>query len=92
MTKARQDATIKKIERNLRKLIPEMADPDFLVDWYEDQMGENIRDLESEPEENGDGNQRPALNEETRGQNRTNNSRGKRSAGETRTRRCPNKH
>ena len=63
MTKARQDATIKKIERNVGKLIPETADPDFLVDGYEDQMGENIKDLESEPEENGDGNQRPAPNE-----------------------------
>ena len=66
MTKARQDATIRKIERNVGKHIPEINDADFLVDGYEDEMGENIQDLESkeEGEEEGEGNQRAESNEE----------------------------
>jgi len=54
MTKARQDATIKKIERNVAKHIPETNDVDFLVEGYEDEMGENIQDLESDEEGEGD--------------------------------------
>jgi len=54
MTKARQDATIRKIERNVGKHIPETNDADFMVDGYDDEMGENIQDLESEAEGEGD--------------------------------------
>ena len=53
MTKARQEATIKKIERNVAKHIPKTNDTDFLVDGYDDEMGENIEDLESEEESEG---------------------------------------
>lgn len=56
MTKTRQDATIRKIERNVAKLIPETGDCDMQVEGYQDEMGENIQDLESENEE-GKGNQ-----------------------------------
>ena len=56
MTKTRQDATIRKIERNVAKLIPETGDCDMWVEGYQDEMGENIQDLESENEE-GKGNQ-----------------------------------
>ena len=57
---------IRKIERNVGKDIPEINDADFLVDGYEDEMGENIQDLESEEagEEEGEGNQRAESNEE----------------------------
>ena len=48
MTKTRQDATIRKIERNVAKLIPETGDCDMRVEGYRDEMGENIQDLESE--------------------------------------------
>ena len=51
MTKTRQDATIRKIERNVAKLIPETGDCDMQVEGYQDEMGENIQDLESENEE-----------------------------------------
>ena len=62
ISKAREDAKVKKIERNVGKHIPEMADPEFLVNGYEDEMGENIKDLEGEGEE-GEGNQRAVPNE-----------------------------
>ena len=55
MTKTRQDATIRKIERNVGKLIPEADGADLVVDGYQDEMGENIQDLESEEE--GEGNE-----------------------------------
>ena len=51
MTKARQDATIRKIERNVKKLLPKPVDNDAALDRYEDEMGEDIRDLESEEED-----------------------------------------
>lgn len=53
MTKARQDATIKKIQRGVQKLIPKKDVPEILVDGYSDGMGENIQDLESELEDDG---------------------------------------
>ena len=40
----------------MAKLIPETADCDMRVEGYQDEMGENIQDLESENEE-GKGNQ-----------------------------------
>ena len=62
MIKARQDATIKEIVRNVGKLIPKADRADILVDGYEDEMGDNIQDLESKAEEGegeeGSGNQR----------------------------------
>lgn len=51
MTKARQDATIKKIERSVQKLLPKPEDNGAAIEGYEDEMGEDIRDLESEEEE-----------------------------------------
>ena len=53
---------VKKNERYVGKHITETTDPDFLVNGYEDEMGENIKDLESEGEE-GEGNQRAVRNE-----------------------------
>lgn len=58
MTKARQDATIRKIERNVKKLLPKPVDNDAALDGYEDEMGEDIRDLESEEEDPGEEAQR----------------------------------
>ena len=55
MTKMRQDVTIRKIEHNVGKLIPEADGADLVVDGYQDEMGENIQDLESEEE--GEGNE-----------------------------------
>lgn len=51
MTTARQDALIKKIERGIDKLRPKPDDADIQVSGYDDEMGDNIRDLESEEEE-----------------------------------------
>ena len=56
MTKTQQDTTIRKIEHNVAKLIPETGDCDMRVEGYQDGMGKNIQDLESENEE-GKGNQ-----------------------------------
>jgi hypothetical protein len=55
MTKARQDATIKKIERGVEKLIPKKEVAEILVEGYNDDMGENIQDLESEAESTAEG-------------------------------------
>ena len=66
MTKRQQDATIRKIERNGAKLILETGDCDMRVEGYQDEMGKNIQDLESENEE-GKGNQ----GGEDRGENQT---------------------
>jgi hypothetical protein len=46
MTKARQDATLKKIERGVVKLLPQQDNDRVLVTGYEDEMGDDIRDLE----------------------------------------------
>jgi hypothetical protein len=46
MTKARQDATLKKIERGVVKLLPQQDNDRVIVTGYEDEMGEDIRDLE----------------------------------------------
>ena len=51
MTKTRQDATIRKIECNVAKLILETGDCDMRVEGYQDEMGKNIQDLESENKE-----------------------------------------
>lgn len=51
MTKARQDATIRKIERDVRKLSPKSFDNNTTLSGYDDEMGENIGDLESDEEE-----------------------------------------
>jgi hypothetical protein len=57
MTKTRQDATIRKIERGVEKLLPKADDGDIAVGGYDDEMGENVRDLESDSEEEGEANQ-----------------------------------
>jgi hypothetical protein len=54
MTTARQDATIRKIERGIDKLRPKPDDAGIQVSGYDDEMGDDIRDLESEEE--GEGN------------------------------------
>ena len=51
MTKARQEATLKKIERSVRKLLPQQDDHRVLVTGYEDEMGEDIGDLEESGED-----------------------------------------
>ena len=51
LMKTRQDATIRKIEGNVAKRIPETGDCDMRVEGYQDELGENILDLESENEE-----------------------------------------
>jgi len=57
MTKARQEATIRKIERSVEKLLPKPDDSGIPVGGYDDEMGDNIQDLESEPEGEGQENQ-----------------------------------
>jgi hypothetical protein len=51
MTKARQEATLKKIERSVKKLLPQQDDDRVLVTGYEDEMGEDIGDLEESGED-----------------------------------------
>jgi hypothetical protein len=46
MTKARQDATLKKIERGVVKPLPQQDNDRVIVTGYKDEMGENIRDWE----------------------------------------------
>ena len=46
MTRARQDATLKKIERSVGKLLPQQDNDRVMVTGFEDEMGEDIRDLE----------------------------------------------
>jgi hypothetical protein len=46
MTRARQDATLKKIEHGVVKPLPQQDNDRVLVTGYEEEMGENIRDLE----------------------------------------------
>ena len=58
MTKTRQEATIKKIERGVEKLLPKLDDGDFAIGGYDDEMGDDIRDLESDSGAEGDENQR----------------------------------
>ena len=57
MTKSQQDSTIKKIEREVEKLLPKPEDGDFAIGGYDDKMGDNNRDLESIFGEEGDENQ-----------------------------------
>ena len=51
MTRARQDATLKRIERSLGKLLPQQDNNRVMVTGYEDEMGEDIRDLEDSDED-----------------------------------------
>ena len=51
MTRARQDATLKKIERSVGKLLPQQDNDRVMVTGYEDDMGEDIRDLEDSDED-----------------------------------------
>jgi hypothetical protein len=46
MSKARQEATMKKIKRRISKLLPQPELGQILVAGYEDEMGEDIQDLE----------------------------------------------
>ena len=46
MSKARQEATLKKIERGISKLLPQPELGRIGVTGYEDEMGEDIQDLE----------------------------------------------
>ena len=50
MTKAHQDATIRKIERSVEKLLPKPDDADITAGGYEDEMGDNIQDHERDLE------------------------------------------
>jgi hypothetical protein len=52
MTNARQDATIRKIERDVRKHLPKLFENATTLSGYDDEMGENIGDLESDEGEN----------------------------------------
>ena len=51
MTRARQDATLKKIERCVGNLLPQQDNDRVMVTGYEDEMGEDIRDLEDSDED-----------------------------------------
>ena len=51
MTRVRQDATLKKIERSVGKLPPQQNNDRVMVTGYEDEMGEDIRDLEDSDED-----------------------------------------
>ncbi len=51
MTRTRQDATLKKIERSVAKLLPQQENDRVIVTGYEDEMGEDIRDLEDSDED-----------------------------------------
>ena len=51
MTRARQDTTLKKIERSVGKLLPQQNNDRVMVTGYEDEMGEDIRDLEDSDED-----------------------------------------
>ena len=57
MTKTRQEATIRKIEHGIEKLLPKPDDNEFAISGYDDEMGEDIRDLESHSGGEGDENQ-----------------------------------
>ena len=46
MSKARQEATLKKIERGISKLLPQPELGRIVVAGYEDEIGEDIQDLE----------------------------------------------
>lgn len=51
MTRARQDATLRKIERSVGKLLPQQDNDRVIVTGYEDEMGDDIRDLEDSDED-----------------------------------------
>ena len=51
MTRAQQDATLKKIEHSVGKLLPQQDNNRVMVTGYEDEMGEDIRDLEDSDED-----------------------------------------
>ena len=55
MTRTRQEATIRKIERGVEKLLPKPDDGDIAIGGYDDEMGDDIRDLESDS--GGEGNE-----------------------------------
>jgi hypothetical protein len=46
MTMARQDATLKKIERGVVNLLPQEDKDRVIVTGYQDELGEDIMDLE----------------------------------------------
>ena len=51
MTRARQDATLKKIHCSVANLLPQQDKDRVIVTGYEDEMGEDIRDLEDSDED-----------------------------------------
>ena len=57
MTRTRQEATIRKIERGVEKLLLKPDDGDIAIGGYDDEMGDDIRDLESDSGGEGDENQ-----------------------------------
>ena len=57
MTKTRQEATIRKIEPGIEKFLPKPDDDEFAFGGYDDEMGDDIRDLERDSGGEGDENQ-----------------------------------
>ena len=51
MTRARQDTTLNKIERSVGNLLAQQDNDRVIVTGYEDEMGEDIRDLEDSDED-----------------------------------------
>jgi hypothetical protein len=51
MSKARQDATLKKIEKEIWKHLQQVESSRVAATGYEDEMGEDIRDLEGSDHE-----------------------------------------
>ena len=51
MTRARQEATLKKNERSVGKLLPQQDNDRVMVTGDEGEMGEDIRDLEDSDED-----------------------------------------
>ena len=47
MTRTRQEATIRKIDRRVEKLLPKPDDADIAIGGYDHKMGVDIRDQES---------------------------------------------
>jgi len=81
MTKARQDAMIRKIERSVQKLLPK-PEVSIAVSGYDDEMGDNIRDLESDPEEGGENQGKENQGKENQGkENQGEENQGKENQG-----------
>ena len=79
MTKTRQEATIRKIERGIEKLLPKPDDEEFAIGGYDDEMGDDIRDLESDSGGEGDENQ---ADENVEEENQDKENRDKENGGE----------